>query len=223
MIGSWVSQNRGLLLFVVLFGLFRTAVADWNPIPSGSMHPGLLEGDVVFVNRLAYNVKLPLTDRVLARTGEPQRGDIATFSSPADGRRLIKRIVALPGETVQMRDRHLILNGVPVTYRPAPDARQADARRLDGPALAVEETFGSRQHLIHWSGEHAVAPDFGPLTVPANHYLMLGDNRDNSGDSRFFGLVERRLLIGKAERILVSAAIRDHWQLRTARFGAPLR
>ena len=131
--------------------------------------------------------------------------------------------MALPGDTVQMRGRQLVLNGQPVPYRLAPQARQDDAVRLDGPALAVEESFGAREHLIHWSDARALAPDFGPLTVPADHYLMLGDNRDHSGDSRFFGLVERRLLIGKAERILVSAAIQDHWQLRITRFGAPLR
>ncbi|MBW8722139.1 MAG: signal peptidase I, partial [Polaromonas sp.] len=94
---SWIRQNRNFLVFLLLFGLFRTAIADWNPIPSGSMRPNLLEGDVVFVNRLAYNVKVPLTDTVLARTADPRRGDVVTFSSPLDGVRLIKRLVAVPG------------------------------------------------------------------------------------------------------------------------------
>jgi len=100
---NWIRGNRRLLLFVVLFGLFRTACADWNPIPSGSMRPSLLEGDVVLVNRLAYAVKVPLTDVVLVRTGEPRRGDIVTFSSPRDGTRLIKRIIALPGDRLHAR------------------------------------------------------------------------------------------------------------------------
>ena len=81
---AFLRANKGFLAFLLLFGVFRTAVADWNPIPSSSMRPNLLEGDVVFVNRLAYNVKLPLTDVVLARTGEPRRGDVVTFTSPAD-------------------------------------------------------------------------------------------------------------------------------------------
>src|SRR5512138_457339 len=88
---KWFRNNRGFLLFLLLFGLFRTAVADWNPIPSGSMRPTLLEGDVVLVNRLAFDLKVPLTDIVVARLGEPKRGDIVTFSSPKDGVRLIKR------------------------------------------------------------------------------------------------------------------------------------
>jgi signal peptidase I len=113
---NWMRANKGFLLFLALFGIFRTAVADWNPIPSASMHPNLLEGDVVFVNRLAYNVKLPLTDIVLSQTGEPQRGDIVTFSSPVNGTRLIKRVIALPGDRVEMRNEQLIINGQPARY-----------------------------------------------------------------------------------------------------------
>jgi signal peptidase I len=78
----WLSRNKGFVVFVLSLGVFRTAIADWNPIPSGSMRPTLLEGDVVFVNRLAYNIKLPLTDIVVAPLGDPRRGDIVTFSSP---------------------------------------------------------------------------------------------------------------------------------------------
>src|SRR6266571_8906773 len=100
----WIRSNRGFLAFLLCFGLFRTAVADWNPIPSGSMRPNLLEGDVVLVNRLAFDLKLPLTDVILTRLGEPARGDVVTFSSPKDGTRLIKRVIALPGDVVEMRD-----------------------------------------------------------------------------------------------------------------------
>ena len=76
---KWIKDNRGFIIFMLCFGLFRTAVADWNPIPSGSMRPNLLEGDVVLVNRLAYDLKLPLTDTVLARLGEPRRSEVVTF------------------------------------------------------------------------------------------------------------------------------------------------
>ena len=91
-------DNRGFLLFLFSFALLRTAVADWNPIPSGSMRPTLLEGDVVLVNRLAFDLKVPLTNVVLAHLGEPRRGDIVTFRSPRDNTLLIKRVVALPGD-----------------------------------------------------------------------------------------------------------------------------
>src|SRR5687767_2154337 len=82
---NWLRKNRGFLTFLLLFGLFRTAVADWNPVPTGSMRPTIQEGDVVLVDRLAYQLKVPLTDIVVAHLGEPRRGDIVTFSSPADG------------------------------------------------------------------------------------------------------------------------------------------
>jgi signal peptidase I len=220
---SWIKNNRGFLLFLALFGVLRTAVADWNPIPSGSMHPALWEGDVVFINRLAYNVKLPLTDIVLGHTGEPQRGDIVTFSSPSDGRRLIKRVVGLPGDTVQMRQRQLILNGHPADYQFEGFSAQRDVEGKGNLSITMRETVGASAHDIQWASDRGIAPDFGPLTIPPDHYLMLGDNRDDSADSRFFGLVDRRLLIGRAERILVSAAILDHWEPRLSRFGAAVR
>ena len=113
---SYLREHRAFLLFVLAFGLIRTAVADYNPVPSSSMHPNILEGDVVLVNRLAYNLKVPLTDVVLARLGDPRRGDIVTFSSPQDGRRLIKRVVGLPGDVVSMQDKRLLINGRPVGY-----------------------------------------------------------------------------------------------------------
>jgi signal peptidase I len=215
-IHRWIRDNRGLLALLLLFGLVRTAVADYNPVPSGSMHPTILEGDVVLVNRLAYNVKLPLTDLVLARTGEPQRGDIVTFSSPKDGRRLIKRVIGLPGDRIAMRARQLEINGRPAHYTPLGPVR--DAARG---ALRLEEDLGGPGHVIQWLPERANAPDFGPLTVPPDAYLVLGDNRDDSADSRYIGFVPRQLLIGRAERILVSVPLDEIGWPRWERFGRP--
>jgi len=210
---------------MLLFGLFRTAVADCNPIPSGSMRPSLLEGDVAFVNRLAYDLKLPLTDIILAHTGEPGRGDIITFSSPKDGTRLIKRIVALPGDKVEMRNKLLIINDQPVQYA-AQDSVQEPlgdgAHGATTQALRLTEQLGQERHRIQWLAGIASLDNFGPLRVPADQFLMLGDNRDNSADSRFIGLVPRRLLIGRAVRILVSADIKGHWLPRFERFGMRL-
>ena len=218
---SWFRANKGFIVFLMLFGLFRTAVADWNPIPSASMRPNLLEGDVVFVNRLAYNVKLPLTDRVLARTGEPRRGDVVTFSSPADGTRLIKRIMAVPGDVIAMRDEKLTINGEAASYT---DAEQV-VETVSGKqivALRYDERVGDSSQRIQWVPQVAAARNFGPVTIPADQYLMLGDNRDNSADSRFIGLVPRELLIGRAVRVLVSADIEGNWMPRTDRFGMSL-
>jgi signal peptidase I len=214
--------NKGLLAFLLLFGVFRTAIADWNPIPSGSMRPTLLEGDVVFVNRLAFDLKLPLTNVILARTGEPRRGDVITFYSPVDGTHLIKRLVALPGDVVEMRDEHLIVNGVAAAY----DAVGSSREQLPGGTVLDAQHFrersGGSEHRIQLMPQIAARRDFAPLTVPADQFMMLGDNRDNSADSRYIGLVPRELLIGRAERILVSADMLGNWHPRTERFGASL-
>ncbi|UGQ47174.1 signal peptidase I [Massilia endophytica] len=220
---SWLRNNKGFIAFLMMFGLFRTAVADWNPIPSGSMRPNLLEGDVVFVNRLAYDVKIPLTDISIGRTGEPQRGDIVTFSSPTDGTRLIKRIAALPGDTVEMRGERLLINGELADYTVLGNAVETIAPLGELQALHLQETRGKASYPIQVLPQIKAMRDFGPVTVPADNYLMLGDNRDNSGDSRVFGTVPRSLLIGRAERILVSADITGNWMPRVDRFGHTLR
>ena len=219
---SWIRQNRNFLVFLLLFGLFRTAIADWNPIPSGSMRPNLLEGDVVFVNRLAYNVKIPLTDTVLARTADPQRGDIVTFSSPLDGVRLIKRLVAVPGDVVEMRAKALIINGQPARYEALDSVLEPSGPVGVLMATHVKETTGQEQHQIQWLTGVAAKDNWGPMTIPPDQFLMLGDNRDNSADSRYIGPVPRQLLIGRAERILVSADILEKWQPRFERFGRSL-
>jgi signal peptidase I len=210
--------NRGFIAFLLVFGLFRTAIADWNPVPSGSMNPAILEGDVVLVNRLAYNVKLPLTDTLVARTGEPQRGDVVVFSSPVDGTRLIKRLVAVPGDVVAMHNKKLVINGEPARY--ALSHKQELARHT-GPADPMEliEHVAGASRTIRWYPVVLGSDSFQAIVVPAGHYLMLGDNRDNSKDSRYIGTVPRELLIGRAERIVVSVNILDRWMPRWERFG----
>jgi signal peptidase I len=218
-----LSGNRRYIAFLLLFGVFRTAVADWNPIPSASMRPTILEGDVVFVNRLAYDLKLPFSDTILAHLGEPQRGDIVTFSSPRDGMRLIKRLVALPGDTVEMRDNHLLINGEAAEYASLGSEPRAHVGQHGVAAMRESEAVAGSQRSVQWLPGVASRSSFGPLTVPKGQYLMLGDNRDNSEDSRYIGLVPREKLIARAERILVSADIMDRWQPRFDRTWSKLR
>ncbi|MFC5460978.1 signal peptidase I [Massilia niabensis] len=220
---GFIRANKGFLLFMLLFGVFRTAVADWNPIPSASMRPNLLEGDVVFVNRLAFNVKVPLTDHVVTHTGEPQRGDVVTFSSPVDGTRLIKRLVGVPGDVVEMRDERLVINGVEAAYeKPQQVMEPIGAGQVA--ALRVSESIDGHARRIQLIPQAVTgARNFGPVVVPSGQYLMLGDNRDNSADSRVIGFVPRHLLIGRAERLLVSADILANWTPRFERFGMSLR
>jgi signal peptidase I len=220
---NWLRSNRGFLVLLLCFGVFRTAIADWNPVPSGSMRPTILEGDVVLVNRLAYDLKIPLTGVAVARLGEPRRGDIVTFDSPHDGTRLIKRLVALPGDVVALRDGVLSINGTEAAYADVREVQDHWAPDINVPATRATERTGDSERTVQYLNNMANRRSFGPLAVPADHCFMLGDNRDNSGDSRSFGPVPRALLIGRAERILVSADITSNWMPRWERFISRLQ
>jgi signal peptidase I len=223
---KFLKDNRSFIVFLLCFGLFRTAIADWNPIPSGSMRPTLLEGDVVLVNRLAYDLKLPLTDVRLLPLGEPQRGDVVTFSSPLDGTRLIKRVVALAGDVVEMRQQRLRINGEWATYSSPTTQRELVQPGLSAEVERSHEAIAGRTHALQWiPAAHTASArrDFGPVTVPADHYFMLGDNRDNSFDSRYIGFVPRALLIGRAHHIVASADMLGNWMPRLERVAAAIR
>jgi signal peptidase I len=206
----WLRENRGFLIFLLCFAFFRSAVADWNPIPSESMRPTLLEGDVVLVNRLAYDFKLPLSDIAVVRLGMPERGDIVTFKSPADGVRLIKRLVGVPGDVIEMRNEVLLINGSAAEY--------ANPRAAAAGTTATERIAGS-ERTVQFLPEVPARRSFGPLVVPEDSYFFLGDNRDNSADSRYIGFVPRALFIGRAHHILVSANIKGNWLPRLERVG----
>ncbi|WP_416757139.1 signal peptidase I [Roseateles sp. So40a] len=222
-VAAWLRENRSFLLFVAGFLFFRTAIADWNPVPSGSMRPTILEGDVVFVDRTAYDWKVPLTDLSLRRVGEPRRGDVVTFSSPRDGTRLIKRVVAVPGDVVELRGDRLILNGEAATYAPVGEVAEALVPGVEVRGVREVEQWGGQERIVQFLPALNAPRDFGPVVVPADAFFMMGDNRDNSQDSRYIGLVPRRLIIGQAHRVLVSADIKGRWAPRWDRFAAPLK
>src|SRR5688572_12624932 len=109
-------QIAPLAVIVLVLTSFRSAIADWNIVPTGSMNPSIVEGDRIFVNKLAFGLKVPFTTWHLAHWSEPARGEIVVFHSPTDGTRLVKRIVGLPGDLIAMRDNTLRINGQPATY-----------------------------------------------------------------------------------------------------------
>ncbi|MES2068893.1 MAG: signal peptidase I [Pseudomonadota bacterium] len=218
-----VADNKGFLLFLACMLMVRSALADWYLVPSSSMYPSLLEGDRVICDRLAYDVKLPFTDVILKHIADPQRGDIVTFSSPEDGVRLVKRLIAVPGDVVEMKDEHLVINGVQADYRilAASDKKHmTPEREYQGEQLVLHESLGELQHgIIVMPGKLAMR-NFGPVTVPAGQYLMLGDNRDNSRDSRYIGLVKRELITGQVKRLLFSLDGDNYYLPRWERIGA---
>ncbi len=178
----------------------KSSLAEWNYVPSGSMMPTLLPGDLVWVNKLAYDLKIPFTTRHLAAWGDPQRGDVAVFYSPADGIRLVKRVIGLPGDLIEARGDRLWINGEPVDYAPLPAGAAVAGRS----AFLVEEALAGRPHPVQVLPERRALRTFGPVRVPAGCYFMMGDNRDDSHDSRFFGCVPRASVIGRASTVIVS-------------------
>jgi len=199
----WRGWIVPLIAAVLVVGSFRTAVADWNDVPSMSMKPTILEGERIVVNKLAYDLKFPFTRLRLARFSEPRRGDIAILFSPADGKRLVKRVVAVPGDVIAMRDERLILNGQAVSYAAADEAAGWRRTLEPGQLLAVER-LGDRTHPIAITPSERAIRSFGPVKVPDGFVFVMGDNRDRSHDSRYFGLVPIDAITGRAFAVAVS-------------------
>ncbi|MFZ6687021.1 signal peptidase I [Undibacterium sp. SXout11W] len=218
-----VADNKGFLVFMLGMVLVRSAVADYYSVPSSSMYPTLLEGDRVICDRIAYDFKLPFTDIIVKHLDDPQRGDVVTFSSPEDGTRLVKRLVAIPGDVVEMRDEHLYINGQAANYEPISVANAdhlTPQREFAGEQRVYNERLGSLDHPIIVMPERLAMRTFGPVKVPEGQYMMLGDNRDNSKDSRYIGLVKRELITGQVKRLMFSLN-GDHYYLpRFERFGS---
>ncbi len=202
---SWLRKDLPrLAVMIALLCSFRSAIADWNIVPSGSMNPTILVGDRIFVNKLAYGLRVPFTMWHVADWSSPQRGDVIVFQSPADGERLVKRVVALPGETVKMVNNQIFINGVAATY--------AVCGMKPGTIDANETMASAGPHPILLTPSLSSRRNFGPIAVPANEYFVLGDNRDNSADSRYIGCVPRMNITGRSSRVLFSLDA-DAWYL----------
>jgi signal peptidase I len=207
-------EYRGFALFVVLMIIFRSALADWNVVPTGSMKPTIIEGDRILVNKLAYDLRIPLTQISIHKFSDPRRGEIVVFDSKAADTRLVKRVIGLPGETVEMRNNQLIINGL--------EARYSGVERAADAIFAIE-SYEGMTHRIEVAATRATRfSTFGPVTVPKDRYLVLGDNRDNSADSRVYGFIPREEIVGNAKTVVLSLDYDDYYIPRTDRFFRPL-
>jgi len=216
----WRDWLRPLLGVAVVLGSFRSACADWNDVPSGSMKPTILEGDRIFVNKLAYDLKIPFTTIHLAEWGDPKRGEVVVLWSPHDGRRLVKRVVGIPGDTLETRGGRLFVNGRAAAYSPL----QPKALRLAGyggdEAVFLSESVEGVTHPI--MSALGFTDDFSPVRVPAGQYFLMGDHRDNSFDSRYWGFAERQRIIGRAVGVALSVDPEHSYRPRWQRFFTPL-
>jgi len=219
----WRKDIRPLFVFGLIVFSIRSSLADWNDVPTGSMKPTILEGDRVFVNKLAYDLKMPFTTWHMAEWSNPRRGDIVVFYSPKDGTRLIKRVIGLPGDTLELLQDGLILNGHAVEYKPIAEGSLRDVPPGDRAShvFAAEQLPGQVHAVAAWPAVPAKR-NFGPCRVPEGHYFMMGDNRDDSFDSRFFGFVERNRIVGRATAVALSFDRQSYWWPRWDRFFSAL-
>lgn len=248
--GGILETVKTVVYALLIAGVFRTLFFQPFWIPSGSMKDTLLIGDFLFVNKMAYGYSryscpfaaCPITGRLF--TSEPERGDVVVFRHPANGSDFIKRLIGLPGDTVQVKDGVLFLNGQPVPQDDGglfeeikePQGSQRNMPRCANDPVGVGGTCvkerkietlpnGVKHDILNIAN---VPADNTPLyTVPAGHYFFMGDNRDNSQDSRFavssggVGMLPAEYLIGRADRIMFSSAGRSlffFWTWRSDRF-----
>ncbi|MCP4987033.1 MAG: signal peptidase I [Colwellia sp.] len=208
-----LKSNKQFIIFILLMSVFRSAVADWYSVPTGSMQPTIKEGDRIVVNKIAYDLRLPFTDVSLMTLDTPKHGEIIVFESKAADLRLIKRVVGLPGDVVAMRNEKITINGQPLSYQPY---NQDISKRSIGYSM---ETLGKITHRINIDKTASNSlSNFSSVTVPAGHYLVLGDNRRHSADSRVYGFVPHHELRGKATAIAFSVDYENNYIPRSDRF-----
>ena len=208
----WLDWTAGLFPVIVVVFLLRSFLFEPFKIPSGSMIPTLLVGDLILVNKFHYGVRLPVINLKVLNNNSPQRGDVMVFRYPPKPSLVyIKRVVGVPGDEVAYLNKTLSINGKPLPKVEQPDFFDEDALRY---AKQFQETNGSKRYLLLNDADRpafvAGADDFEyrqncryssegvVCKVPAGHYFMMGDNRDNSLDSRYWGFVPEKNIVGKA-------------------------
>src|SRR5216110_864770 len=184
---------------LLVISSLRSALADWNDVPTGSMKPTIQEGDRVVVNKLAYDLKVPFTTIEIWKWDNPKRGDIVVLFSPVDGTRLVNN------------------KAVPMTKPSGPfdDEEQ-------GMTFVADEVLAGKLHKVMFTPQIPAVRSFGPIIVPPGKYFVMGDNRDNSNDSRFIGFIERRRIVGRALAVAFSLDRNHHWKPRFDRFFTKL-
>jgi signal peptidase I len=212
----WVEYPKSFFPVILVVFLLRSFLVEPFKIPSGSMLPTLLIGDFILVNKYTYGIRLPVVNRKILSINSPQRGEVMVFRYPENpSLDYIKRVVGLPGDKVTYRDKHLWINGAPVKTVPDGEYTYVESGLNVVSAQRLTETLDHRNHAvlvqrdvpsIHLAGvrrfpfrENCAYNDAGfSCTVPAGHYFAMGDNRDSSSDSRYWGFVPEANIVGKA-------------------------
>jgi signal peptidase I len=207
-------DNQQFFLILTCIVFFKSAIADLSSISGASMQPTLLDGDKIWVNKLAYDVKVPFTEISLKQLNAPERGDIVIIDSKKAGKRLVKRIIGIPGDTILMQSNTITINGNSVNYEIVSE---------DNEAITIRESI-DRSHNIKITNnfDQGRIRTFGPAQVPEGEFFVLGDNRDNSADSRIYSFIPRGELIGRSSSLVFSLDNENHYIPRTNRFFSKL-
>ena len=209
-ISNALKESRIFIALILLMLVFRSSFADWNAVPTGSMKPTIVEGDRIWVNKLAYDLNIPFTHISIKNFADPERGDIVIFDSAKAEKRLVKRVIGIPGDTVSMINNSIYLNGEPLKYKIL-------SSHLNN--IILEEQLTTSAHKIRL--ERPIqnrADSFTPITIPKKFYLVLGDNRNNSADSRFIGFIPREEIIGRSSHVVMSLDYDNYYLPRADRF-----
>lgn len=212
------------VVFLVVF-LFRSFVFEPYIVPSGSMLPTIQLGDFVVVNKFSYGIRLPLIGTKILSTGTPERGDVAVFKNPVNPQtNFIKTVIGLPGDKISYINKQLFVNGTPVSQTFMQNTLEPNNAMVGTPPSPMVAEYssqiGDHVHTIYTSPS-APAQDFQNLVVPQGEYFMMGDNRDNSDDSRMWGFVPANDLVGRASIIFFSFDTNSH-AVRWNRIGTRL-
>lgn len=221
----WSGWVRPILTVAAIVYPIKSSLADINFVPTGSMKPTILEGDFVVVNKLAYDLKIPFTLQRLAQWGDPVRGDVVVCFSPEDEIRLVKRVVAVPGDSIELRNNVLFINDTRADYQPLPVSELTYATQADrDSAVFARESVAGRAHAVMaYPTVFSTSRSLPAMKLGEGEYFLMGDNRDNSKDSRSFGGVDRERIVGRAGGVLMSFDKPGAWLPRVGRFFSELR
>lgn len=199
-----VDYARSFFPVLVAVFLLRSFLFEPFRIPSGSLEPTLLTGDFILVNKFHYGLQLPVIHWNLTEGSEPKRGDIIVFRWPPDpSYDFIKRVVGLPGDTISYVNKVLTVNGVPVPQTPAGSATVTDEDGSTWAAKVYQENLLGVKHDIYVNPDRTTE-NYKAVVVPPHTYFVMGDNRDDSADSRYWGFVPDHNIVGKAEFVWMS-------------------
>ncbi|MDB9998917.1 signal peptidase I [Porticoccaceae bacterium] len=202
-----LKNNRSFILFVILYAFFRTCYADWSPVPTGSMEPTILPGDYLWIDKQTYGPSLPFLNKRLYTWATPSRGDVITFVPPHTDKLYVKRVIGVPGDTIRVEGLRLSVNGVWL---------EQSISNVTANSFFGLESIGDNNHRFKLTKNRQIPYIGTNIAVPEGKYFVMGDHRNNSADSRFWGFVDQENVMGKVTAIAVSFSLERDWFARVA-------